>query len=332
MVQIFHESPSKFGPSVVTIGTFDGVHMGHQQIIRQVVELARENHLNSLALTFDPLPRQVHRPSPGNKLICTLGDRLLFLAALGLDASWVQHYDLDFAALTPKDFVVKCLVEPLQPRIIVVGKDTRFGAQNSGNIVTLTELGAKYGFAVQVVPDIIDPITSKRWSSSWVRRLLETGNVDQAGYVLGRPHQVRGLVVHGKQRGRQLGFPTANLDAEYVEAIPADGVYAGWVRRAYPHGSNHPTSLEALPAAISVGTSPHFGDVGRTVEAHVLGRSDLNLYGEEIVVQFVHRIRENRAFESLDALLSRMDQDLLETATVLGVPHATRLAPDAVTV
>lgn len=330
-MQIFHEAPSSFGPSAVTIGTFDGVHRGHQQIVRQVVELARENNLKSLALTFDPLPRQVHRPSPANKLICTVSDRLLFLAGLGLDAAWVQHYDLDFAALSPEDFVVKCLVEPLQPRIIVVGKDTRFGTENSGNIVTLTELGAKYGFAVQVVPDIIDPITSKRWSSSWVRELLETGQVDQASYVLGRPHQVRGQVVHGKQRGRQLGFPTANLDAEYVEAIPADGVYAGWLRRVYPHGATQPTSLEVLPAAISVGTSPHFGDVGRTVEAHVLGRSDLNLYGEEIVVQFVHRIRENRAFESLEALLSRMDQDLLETATVLGVPHATRLIPKMVT-
>lgn len=305
--------------------------MGHQQIIRQVVELARENHLKSIALTFDPLPRQVHQPSPKNKLICTVNDRLLFMAALGLDAAWIQHYDLDFAALSPEKFVVECLVSPLQPRIIVVGKDTRFGARNSGNIMTLTQLGAKYGFALQVIPDIIDPVTSKRWSSSWVRELLSKGQVDQASYVLGRPHQVRGLVVHGKQRGRRLGFPTANLDAEYVEAIPADGVYAGWVRRTYPYGSNHPTSLEALPAAIAVGTSPHFGDAGRTVEAHILGRSDLNLYGEEIVIQFSHHIRENHAFESLDALLNRMDQDLLETATVLGVPHATRLAPNAVT-
>lgn len=330
-MQIFHEAPQGFGPSVVTIGTFDGVHMGHQQIIKQVVELARENELKSVALTFDPLPRQVHHPSPNNKLICTVDDRLLFLAGLGLDATWVQQYDLDFAALSPEDFVLQYLVKPLQPRVIVVGKDTRFGAGNSGSVITLTKLGAKYGFAVQVVPNIVDPVYGRRWSSSWVRELLAEGNVDQAGYVLGRPHQVRGTVVHGKRRGLELGFPTANLDAEFVEAIPADGVYAGWLRRPYPHGSATPTSLEVLPAAISVGSSPHFADVGRTVEAHVMGRSDLDLYGDEIVVQFVHHIRDNLAFESLEALLERMDEDLVESAAVLGVPQARRVSPNDVT-
>lgn len=316
---------------MLTIGTFDGVHTGHKQIIQKVVKLARERNVASAVLTFDPLPRQVHRPDPKNKLICSLADRIMRIEQLGVDLTWVQHYDLDYSTLSPQDFVRNELVNPLHPEVIVIGEDMRFGAKNAGDSETLKELGEKYGFEVISVPNIVDPIQGRRWSSSWVRELLAQGSVDEATYVLGHHHSVRGTVIHGKRRGRELGFPTANLDADFVEAIPADGVYAGWLRMPYPPGSEHPTSLEVVPAAISVGTSPHFGDVNRTVEAHVLGRSDLNLYGVEIVIEFVHRIRDNLAFDSLGALLARMDRDLIETAVVLGVPKATRIDPQTVT-
>ena len=330
-MQILRDKPSSLGPSVVTIGTFDGVHTGHKQIIEKVVELAREREATSVVLTFDPLPRQVHHPDPKNKLICSLADRLTRIEQLGVQTTWVQKYDLDFAAQSPTEFVRNYLVSPLHPLVVVIGEDMRFGAKNSGNATTLLELGEKFGFTVVTVPNIVDPIFGRRWSSSWVRELLAQGRVDQAAYVLGHPHSVRGTVIHGKRRGRKLGFPTANLDADFVEAIPADGVYAGWLRMPYPPHADRPTSLEVVPAAISVGTSPHFADTGRTVEAHVLGRADLNLYDEEIVVEFVHRIRDNLAFDSLDALLERMDLDLLETAVVLGVPKAQRIDPVAVT-
>ncbi|EFL92941.1 bifunctional riboflavin kinase/FAD synthetase [Mobiluncus curtisii] len=330
-MQIFRDKPSNFGPSIVTIGTFDGVHTGHKRIIEKVVTLAHQHEVASVVLTFDPLPRQVHHPDPKNKLICSLPDRLTRIEQLGVDATWVQQYDLDFAAQSPAEFVHNYLVAPLRPEVVVIGEDMRFGAQNSGDAQTLRELGEEFGFTVETVSNIVDPIFGRRWSSSWVRELLAQGRVDQAAYVLGHAHSVRGTVVHGKRRGRELGFPTANLDADFIEAIPADGVYAGWLRMPYPPHSKTPSSLEVVPAAISVGTSPHFGDVGRTVEAHVLGRADLDLYGEEVVIEFVHRIRDNLAFDSLDALLERMDRDLWETAVVLGVPKAQRIDPAAVT-
>ena len=330
-MQIFHEKPQNFGPCVLTIGTFDGVHAGHKKLIQQVTTLAHNYNLKSLVLTFDPVPARVPNPESAKKLICTVEDRLQRIGALGVDAIWVQHYDLEFALYSAEDFVREFLVKPLNPEIIVVGQDMRFGRDNEGSVATLTKLGSKYGFAVQVFPDVSGPGMERRWSSTMVRDMLQAGDVDGAARVLGHPHRVRGRVVHGKRRGRELGFPTANLDAELVESIPADGVYAGWLWRYLPPHSANPCSVEVLPAAISVGTSPHFGDVGRTVEAHVLGRSDLNLYDEEISVDFVHRIRENRAFDSLERLLHRMEEDLVETADVLGVPYASRVNPEDVT-
>ena len=192
-------------------------------------------------------------------------------------------------------------------------------------IDTLRELGRRYGFNVITVTDIEAP-EGRRWSSSWVRELLAAG-VSGAARVLGHLHRIRGTVCHGFKRGRTLGFPTANLSEDVEGVIPADGVYAGWVVRAVP-GTQ---SAEFLPAAISVGTNPQFNGVERTVEAHVLGRSDLNLYGERIAVTFVSRIRPMLSFDSLDELLTQMDDDLRQTASVLGIGVAGRVDPDSVT-
>ncbi|MDO5673069.1 MAG: bifunctional riboflavin kinase/FAD synthetase [Actinomycetaceae bacterium] len=317
-------------PSALTIGIFDGLHRGHQEILSTLVKMAKAKSLRSVALTFDPHPVTVHYPQADFNLIYSLEDRLTYLSSMGVDATFVQAYSLDFAQADPQDFVKQYFVDCLGARLVVIGDDVRFGKGNSGDLALLRELGGLHDFEVVAVPDICDDL-GRRLSSSWVRELLAEGDVDQVHDILGRPHRVRGLVVHGLKRGRELGFPTANLDAENAGEVPADGVYAGWLVRPLPHGAAVPTSIERLPAAISVGTNPQFFGKSRTVEAHVLGRSDLNLYGDSVAIEFVHRIRGMMSFASVNQLLERMDEDLLETSRVLGVPVASRVDPASVT-
>ncbi len=311
---------------VVTIGNFDGMHNGHRRVVSSCVERARKRGVDAVAITFDPHPTQVHRPEVGLQLISPLRDRLDAMAASGLDATLVVHYDASVYRLEPEEFVVEFLVDRLGAIEVVVGEDFRFGRLNTGTVDTLRELGRRYGFDVTMVTDIQAP-EGRRWSSSWVRQLLAEGDVAGAARVLGHLHRIRGTVEHGFKRGRALGFPTANLQGGIEGVVPADGVYAGWVVRTVP-GTE---SAEFLPAAISVGTNPQFDGVERTVEAHVLGRSDLNLYGERIAITFVSRIRPMKSFDSLDELLTAMDDDLRRTAYVLGIAVAGRVDPDTVT-
>ncbi len=312
--------------SVVTIGNFDGMHEGHRQVISTAVGYARGGGVKAIACTFDPHPRIVHNPDSALKLISPLRDRLDAMAATGLDATFVIHYDESVYSLSPREFVEKYLVEALGAVRVVVGRDFRFGRENSGNLEILQELGQEFGFSVDSVDDVEAP-EGRRWSSSWVRQLLEEGDVSGAARVLGHLHRIRGTVEHGYKRGRELGFPTANLCNDIEGVIPGDGVYAGWLVRYIGDSA----AAEFLPAAISVGTNPQFDGEVRTVEAHVLGRSDLNLYGENISVMFVSRIRPMQAFASLDELLQRMDEDLRVTAYILGVGVPTRVDPQAVT-
>lgn len=312
--------------SVVTIGNFDGMHLGHRRVIATCRDRAGRRGVQSVACTFDPHPRSVHRPEDGLALISPLQDRLDAMAACGIESTFVIHYDESVYSLTPEEFVQKYLVGALGAREVVVGEDFRFGKNNSGDIDTLRDLGRKYDFDVVMVADIAAP-EGRRWSSSWVRELLAEGDVAGAARVLGHMHRIRGVVQHGFKRGRELGFPTANLTKDVEGVIPGDGVYAGWLVRQVPGTS----AGEFLPAAISVGTNPHFDGVERTVEAHVLGRSDLNLYGERVAVTFVARIRPMMSFDSLDDLLAQMDDDLRVTAFVLGVGVSGRIDPQAVT-
>lgn len=312
--------------SVVTIGNFDGMHNGHKKVVATCIERARRLGVEAVAVTFDPHPQQVHHPESELSLISPLYDRLNAMAASGLDATLVAHYDASVYSLEPEEFVVEFLVERLGAQEVVVGEDFRFGCRNSGDVASLRELGRRYGFDVVMVTDIEAP-EGRRWSSSWVRELLASGDVGGAARVLGHLHRIRGHVEHGFKRGRQLGFPTANLCSDIEGVVPGDGVYAGWLVRSVP-GTN---SSEFLPAAISVGTNPHFDGVERTVEAHVLGRHDLHLYGEKVAVMFVARIRAMRTFASLDELLIQMDDDLRHTAFILGVGVSGRVDPDSVT-
>ena len=307
--------PAGLDASVVTIGNFDGVHRGHGAVLEAAVNAAREAEAMAVALTFHPHPAQVHRPEAAPELLTGLADKLDLLAEHGLDATLVIDYTLVFAAQDASMFVQRYLVDALKARAVVVGADVRFGRGNSGDRTTMTELGRRHGFDVHVVHDVADP-GERRWSSTWVRELLAAGNVEAATDVLGRPHRMRGVVVRGHARGRDLGFPTANLDADASGAVPADGVYAGWLLRRPGTETG-----ERMPAAISVGTNPTFDGLVRQVEAHVLGRWDLELYGEEVVVEFSHLLRPTVRFEGIDALVRQMQQDVRDTAERLGVPE-----------
>lgn len=317
--------PDGFGPSVVTIGNFDGVHRGHASVLTRMCADARAVGAQAVAVTFTPHPLQVHRPDTAPPVITGDDDRLELLERTGLDAVLMLTYTLDFARQTPEEFVRRYLVDGLRARTVVVGRDVRFGWKNAGDLSTMVELGQTYGFDVEVIEDVTpaesadpgsaedraaDPLR-RRWSSTWVRELLEAGDVVQAARVLGRPHRVRGTVVHGDARGRELGFPTANLGPDAEGLVPADGVYAGWLRRTAQVDG-------VLPAAVSIGTNPTFDGVERRVEAYVLDRTDLDLYDEVVVLELVERLRPTVRFDSIDDLIVQMRADVEQTRVVLG--------------
>lgn len=320
--------PREFGPSVVTIGNFDGVHRGHVAVLTRMVADARAAGAASVAVTFTPHPAQVHRPDVAPPLLTGDADRIELLEQTGLDAVLLLTYTLDFARQTPEEFVRRYLVEGLRTRTVVVGRDVRFGRDNAGDLATMVALGERFGFGVEVIEDVLpeedEPVSARgealaeplrrRWSSTWVRERLEAGDVRQAARVLGRPHRMRGEVVHGDARGRELGFPTANLEPDADGMVPADGVYAGWLLRpARPAGATD----AVLPAAISVGTNPTFAGASRRVEAYVLDRTDLDLYGEQVVLEFVELLRPTLRFDSVDALIEQMGVDVAGVRTVL---------------
>ena len=304
------EVPRDFGPCVVTLGNFDGLHRGHQEVLAQVRAEAAARGGHSVALTFDPHPAQVHRPETAPAQIMGLADKLAAMAALGLDGVLVMPYSLDFAQQTAEEFVRSVFVDGLRACAVVVGHDVRFGKGNSGDLQTMVDLGAELGFDVVVVND---EGHDRRWSSTWVREALTKGEVDTAAQVLGRNHTMSGEVVHGAARGRELGFPTANLSPAACGSIPADGVYAGWLTDAHGH---------RWPAAISVGSNPTFVGVSRQVEAYVIDRPEepveaFDLYGQHVVVEFVRRLRGMVAYTGPEALIEQMHHDVVEARTVL---------------
>jgi riboflavin kinase/FMN adenylyltransferase len=304
--------PAGFGPSVVTIGNFDGVHRGHHAVLGLVVDQARERGLRAAAITFDPHPLAVLYPDRAPEPLSTTDHKLELLAETGLDAVLVMPFTHELALWSPRRFVQEVIVDALGAREVVVGRDTRFGHRNSGDVNTLRELGEELGFAVQVVADLGARGEDRRWSSTQVRGMIAEGDVKSAADVLGRPHRVTGEVVHGDHRGRELGYPTANLATDAVGALPADGVYAGWLIRDNGRG-------DRLPAAISVGTNPTFDGEERRLEAYVLDRTDLDLYGETVAVEFVERLRPTLKFDGIESLLIRMAEDVDRSRKILGI-------------
>ncbi|MBC9821411.1 bifunctional riboflavin kinase/FAD synthetase [Terrabacter sp. MAHUQ-38] len=307
--------PADLGPTVVTLGNFDGVHRGHREVLTRVVREAAARDALPVAVTFEPHPIAVLYPDRAPAAVMSLGQRLDALESVGLGAVLVIEFTREFAQQTPEEFVRGTFVEALGVAAVVVGKDTRFGVRNSGDVETLRELGEVHGFEVIALDDIGEgEAQGARWSSTQLRAELLAGKVDHAAQMLGRPHRVTGTVVHGDHRGRELGFPTANLSQDHEGLVPADGVYAGWlVRLDLADGDPDRT----LPAAVSVGTNPTFDGHQRRVEAYVLDRTDLDLYGERVAVEFVSHLRPTLKFDSIEVLVEQMTQDVERCREIL---------------
>lgn len=307
--------PAGFGPSVVAIGKFDGVHSGHRAVIDRARVDAAAAGARVVAVTFDRNPLALLRPEICPASLVGAGQKLQLLADTGVDATLMLTFDRQLADLGAREFVEHVLVGALGVRIVLVGADFRFGRGGAGNPELLRELGAEFGFEVDVIEDVRAIDEGRRVSSTWVRELLTEGDVAGAARLLGRPHAVRGEVVHGLKRGRELGFPTANLAADLEGFVPAEGVYAGWLIDAGTAGDGalQPRSSVRYPAAISVGTNPTFDDIDvPQVEAYVLDETDLDLYGHVVDVEFVERIRGMVAFEGVEPLIAQMTGDVAQ--------------------
>jgi riboflavin kinase / FMN adenylyltransferase len=303
--------PGDWGSSVVTIGVFDGVHRGHQRIVSGAADAGADRGLPVVVITFDPHPAEVIHPGSHPPLLCTTRRRAQLLAGLGAEAVCVLPFTHEFSQLGPDEFVRAVLMDRLHARRVVVGENFRFGHRAAGDVALLAELGEKYDFSTEGVPLLADGGVTI--SSSGIRARLAAGDTVGACRDLGRPHRVEGVVVRGHQRGRALGFPTANLETPAHTAIPADGVYAGWLARLDEEGHEE----ERWPAAISVGTNPTFGGRERTVEAYALDRDDLDLYGVHAGVDFAARLRGMVQFESAAALAVQMRRDVDEARTLI---------------
>ena len=298
------EVPAGWGESVVTIGVFDGVHRGHQRIVARAARIGKELNLPVVVITFDPHPDEVIRPGSHPPFLSSARRRAELLASLGADAVCVIPFTLDFSRLDPDEFVQTVLVERFHAAVVVVGEDFRFGHKAAGDVPLLAKLGEKYEFTAEGMPLLVaDDVTI---SSTSIRELLAAGDVADAAKALGRPHRVEGVVVRGHQRGRALGFPTANLETPPHTAIPADGIYAGWLASLDGDGRD----AQRWPAAISIGTNPTFGEGERTVEAYAIDRDDLDLYGVHAAIDFMARLRGTLRFDSVDALVEQMRRDV----------------------
>ena len=301
--------PSDFGPSAVTIGKFDGVHAGHRAVIARLEELAEPEGLTTTVLTFDRNPLSVLRPESCPPALTSNAQKLDMLEAAGIDAALMVEFDRAFSQRSAEDFVTRILVGALHARIVLVGRDFRFGARGAGDVALLAALGERLGF-VFVVLDDIAPSGDRRVSSTWVRELLSAGDVTGAAALLGAPPRIRSVVVRGMQRGRTLGYPTANLSPDIEGFVPADGVYAAWLT----------VDGATYPAAVSIGNNPTFEGVPeKQVEAHAIDRVGLELYGKTAELEFVEYIRGMRKFSGAEALAEQMGADELRIRGVLGI-------------
>lgn len=297
-------------PCAVTIGAYDGVHTGHRLVIDRVRRAAAEQGLESAVVTFDRHPASVVRPESAPKLLTDLDQKLELLAETGVDYVLLVHFDDDRSQETAEEFVREVLVGCLDTKAVVVGHDFHFGHGRKGNVALLQDMGAEMGFDVTGLRLFSGGLDRDPISSTRIRKLLDEGAVGEAASLLGRPHQVRGVVAEGDKRGRLLGFPTANVSVPDYIALPADGVYAGWYRR--PDGARRPT-------AISLGRRPTFySDSGlQLLECYLLD-FDGDLYGETAHVDFVAHLRAQARFESSQALIDQMGRDVATTRRVLG--------------
>ena len=281
---------------VVVIGVFDGVHKGHQVLLNRAKEIA--DGRNIVALTFDPHPTTVFAPDRAPTLLTTLADRVELLKIHNSDQVAVLKFNEKFAQMSPEAFVGEVLIAQLKASTIIVGKNFTYGHKASGNVDTLILEGLKHNFTVDVQE--IKSGEGDAISSSRIRALVVEGKVEEARELLSRPHRLDGVIVHGEKRGREIGYPTANLGSIDGQTSPADGVYAGWLT----------VGINFWPAAISIGTNPTFEGVrGRQVEAYALDQEGLDLYDKNASIEFGWRLRDTLKFNSLDELLVQMKKD-----------------------
>lgn len=281
--------------SVVVIGVFDGVHKGHQVLLNRAKEIAAGRTI--IALTFDPHPTTVFAPDRAPTMLTTLADRVELLKIHNADQVAVLKFNEKFAAMSPEDFVKSVLIGQLHVGAVVVGENFTYGHKATGNVETLKQAGVENNFEVDIQELKRD---SEVISSSRIRELVIEGNVEKARELLSRPHRLDGVVVHGEKRGREIGYPTANLGKIEGQTIPADGVYAGWLT----------VGINFWPAAISIGTNPTFeGDRARQVEAYALDQEGLDLYDKNASIEFGWYLRPTVKFDSLDELLLQMKKD-----------------------
>jgi len=282
--------------SVVLIGVFDGVHKGHQLLLNRAKEIA--NGRSVIALTFDPHPMQVFAPDRAPTLLTTLSDRVELLKIHNADQVAVLKFNEKFAEMTPDDFVKDVLVGQLAAATVIVGKNFTYGHKATGNVDSLIKDGLKYNFTVDVQE--LEAGDGQVISSSRIRSLVTDGHVEQARALLSRPHRLDGIVVHGEKRGREIGYPTANLGNLEGQTIPCDGVYAGWLT----------VGINFWPAAISIGTNPTFEGVrARQVEAYAIDQVGLELYDKNASIEFGWRLRDTLKFDGLEPLLAQMKLD-----------------------
>ncbi len=296
--------------AVITIGAYDGVHLGHQAVIADVRRHAAELGAKSVVLTFDRHPATVVRPESAPRLLTDLPQKLELLKQTGIDATVVVVFDQRRSHESPDEFVHDVLVDCLRAKLVVVGEDFHFGYQRQGNVAMLRSLGRADDFEVLPIAlvaradGVDEPV-----SSTAIRRALAGGSVALAAQLLGRPFEARGVVVTGDQRGRLLGFPTANVEVPNQLCLPADGVYAGWYERS--DGSVH-------RCAINLGRRPTFYEHAdhSLLEAHLLDFSG-DLYGERAKVRFADFLRSERKFEGIDALISQLKHDVEHARAIL---------------
>ncbi|NEK57580.1 bifunctional riboflavin kinase/FAD synthetase [Geodermatophilus sabuli] len=323
-------TPGDLGRTVVTVGMYDGVHRGHQALIGAAVQRAAAAGRPCLLLTFDPHPSEVVRPGSHPAILTSLDRKAELVAALGVDAMCVLPFTPEFMRLSPETFTHTVLVEHLHAASVVVGENFTYGHRAAGDVGTLTQEGRRFGFTVEGVP--LAHVTTSPGptapagagappdgeitiSSTYIRACVAAGDMESAARALGRPHRIEGVVVRGDRRGRELGYPTANVESPPYTAVPADGVYAGSLVIREPRTG---ATLGSSPAAISVGTNPTFQGSRRTVEAFLLD-FDGDLYGEHVGVEFVQRLRPMLTFSGVDELVAAMDQDVADTRAILGL-------------
>jgi len=294
------------------IGVFDGVHRGHQAVIAQARALVGDGEV--VAITFDPHPRRVVAPESAPVMLVSIDERIDALLDAGVDDVVVVEFTAELSQLSPREFAADFIVGRASASDVVVGENFRFGHRATGDVDQLRELGTEMGFRVHGLDLRGD---GQRFSSTRVREALAAGELANVALILGRPFTYRGEVVHGDHRGRTLGVPTANLEVPTDRAAPADGVYAGWVRVI-------DGECPRMPAAISVGDNPQYAGTRRRIEAHVIDRDDLDLYGAQIEVGFTHRLRGQEVFESQEAFVAQMRADIDRSRTLAaGVASTT---------